>query len=349
MVTKSNFGGAQRYVYDLATSLPRDDFDVTVAAGGNGILFEKCAAKNIRTITIPHLERDIFFWKDIKSFFNMFSLLKKERPDIVHVNSSKMGGLGALAARVLRIKKVIFTVHGFAFNEDRNFFSRLVLKAISFITVFLSTNVIYVSKVDMDQTPRWLLRGRAAHIPLGIISLPLLEKAAARAQLFLKAGIPDRGQELLFSIGELTKNKGYEYALEALQKYTSDYSYIVAGTGELKGKLEERIKATNLDSNISLLGFVPDAAQYLKAADVFLLPSIKEGLPYVLIEAGFAEVPVISTNVGGIKDFAGKDVSKLIHPKNPSAILEALNQRTVFYPQKLHLETMVAKTISIYN
>ena len=71
IITKSNWGGAQRYVYDLATNLPKKDFDIKVALGGNGVLAEKLRSENIEVISIPDLERDISIVKEIKVFLKL--------------------------------------------------------------------------------------------------------------------------------------------------------------------------------------------------------------------------------------------------------------------------------------
>src|SRR3989344_8728852 len=124
VITKSNFGGAQRYVYDLAINLR--GYDVAVALGGNGVLNEKLTASGIRTCSVASLQRDISPTKDIGSFGNLYSIIKKEQPDIIHLNSPKAGGLGAFACRFLNASRytlhatrIIYTVHGWAFNEDR--------------------------------------------------------------------------------------------------------------------------------------------------------------------------------------------------------------------------------------
>ena len=108
IITKSNWGGAQRYVYELATSLPKNSFDAAVLMGGSGSLKERLDLCGIRTITIPELEKEVNIFKDIKTFFALIALLNKEKPDIIHLNSSKAGILGALAGRVVGIRKIIF-------------------------------------------------------------------------------------------------------------------------------------------------------------------------------------------------------------------------------------------------
>ena len=103
MITKSNWGGAQRYVYDLATNLPKAKFDVAVIMGGAGELGEKLTGAGIRGVHIQRLERDMGVINDTFAFFELLKIFLREKPDIVHLNSSKAGGLGGLAGRIYNV------------------------------------------------------------------------------------------------------------------------------------------------------------------------------------------------------------------------------------------------------
>src|SRR3989344_9020554 len=116
-ITKSNFGGAQRYVLDLATEAKKLGHNVVVLCGQEGKLVEKLGENKIETIAIRNLERDMSLVKEVKSFIKIVKILKKGRADVFHVNSSKMGGIGSLAGRIAGVKKIVFTSHGWAFNE----------------------------------------------------------------------------------------------------------------------------------------------------------------------------------------------------------------------------------------
>src|SRR5690349_13323276 len=100
IITKATFGGAQKYLYDLATHLPQDSYDVAVAYGAPGRLSDNLHDAGIRLYPIISLGRDIALISDIRSFFQLRSCIKKVRPDVVHLNSSKAAGIGALAARL---------------------------------------------------------------------------------------------------------------------------------------------------------------------------------------------------------------------------------------------------------
>jgi len=152
MITKSNWGGAQRYVFDLATSKYLEErVEVVVALGGNGELSKKLSSQGIRTLIIPELERDINIINDVKTLFWMFRTLKKERPDILHLNSSKIGLLGGFAGRALGVKRIIFTAHGWAFTEARSGLGTMLLKYLQWVTVLLSHKTIVVSQSTYEE------------------------------------------------------------------------------------------------------------------------------------------------------------------------------------------------------
>ena len=116
LVTQSEGGGAQRYIFDLAKNLPQNQYIVTVAAGGNGELLTKFDETRVSTVTVKNLVREINPIKDLLAYFELKKLFKQQKPDIVHLNSSKAGTIGAIAAKHAGVKKIIYTVHGFVFN-----------------------------------------------------------------------------------------------------------------------------------------------------------------------------------------------------------------------------------------
>jgi len=131
IVTQSEFGGAQRYIFDLATSL-KNQFQIIVAAGPpaaklwqagknpTGELFKRLQSNNIQCHYIKNLKRAINPIYDLFAFFEIKRLIKKEKPHIIHLNSTKAGILGSLAApkNIRPRPKIIYTAHGWVFNED---------------------------------------------------------------------------------------------------------------------------------------------------------------------------------------------------------------------------------------
>lgn len=379
-ITKSNWGGAQKYVYNLATSISPEKYEIVVVLGGNGRLKEKLEIAGIRTISINALKRDVGIINDIISFFALIKIFKKEKPDIVHLNSSKIGGLGGLAGRIAGIKKIIFTAHGWAHNEDRNFIQKVIISLMHFFTVLFSHSTIVVSeKLKTQLIGKNLVGKKIITIHNSIGQIEFMKKEKARQEIVEKF-LP-RSESVLSkikenpvwigTISELHKNKGLNYAIEGIKKHLEtkrpslqDVIFIIMGEGEERKQLEEIIKKNGLENSVFLVGNVENASSYLKALDIFTLTSVTEALPGALLEAGKAEVPIIASNVGGIPEIIDDMKSGiLIQSKKPKEISDAI-EYYLNHPDKresfpvllkekidteFNLDTMIAKTIAVYD
>ena len=336
LITKSTWGGAGRYVYDLATNMPQENFEVIVSLGGAGELKNKLKEKNIRTVTIPTLQRDVALWGEIKAFLNLVKIIRKERPDILHTNSSKAGALGALAGRIARTPKIIFTAHGWAFNEERSFFSRTAITFLHWFTVILSHKTIAVSDQTKEQALKKMpfIKNKLVVIHNGIKEDPFKERFLAQKEIFPK-GIPENIHPDTLWIGtisELHKNKGLDYMITALGEISrtsfdiSSFVFVVIGGGEEKERLNKLKEKENLQNIVFLVGYKENASSLLKAFDVFTLTSRTEAFPYVPLEAGLAELPVIASRVGGIPEILSENCGILVEKGNINETTQATIQ-----------------------
>lgn len=389
VITKSVWGGAQKYVYDLATSIPRDRFETVVVAGGKGILAEKLDQAGIRTITLPVLQERggffevIFSFINIRALFALIRIFRRERPDVIHLNSSKVGGIGGVAAFIFKLLNfftfkpvVVFTVHGWPFKEARPWWQKGAIFLASWLSSFFHDKVILISAADTRTAQRFILKRKLALIHNGIAPINFVPRKEARAFFAKKLGRPIADDTILIGTNaELTPNKGLEYLFLALPKlskssfnnnYRSPTSIIsvIIGDGNERLPLERRIASLGLHNIIFLTGFIPDAARCLRGLDIFVLPSLKEGLPYTIMEAMAAGLAIVATNVGGIPDLISNgQEGLLVPPRNPEALGAALKKLIENEPQRnilgvrarekvekyFLLETMLAKTIKIYS
>ncbi len=334
IITKSVWAGAGKYVYDLATGLPKNKFEVIVAAGGRGIMAEKIIAANIPYFEIKGFQRDVNIFKDISAFFEILSLLFRTKPDIVHVSSAKAGGISGIAIFIYRLAtmfrrislydrpqetllRAVFTVHGWTFNESRPKWQIALIKIFSKLTCVFYDKIICVSEYDRLSAIKNNIAPERKLITIHNGIKPeeynFLPKEETRKSFKFHPPVGGSSFKIVGTIGEAVKNKGHKYLKEA-EKYFPDIKF-------------------NIISNM------PDAARYLKNFDIFVLPSLKEGLPYVLLEAGLAEIPIIATNVGGIPEIIenGK-TGLLIKPADPKEIADAI--------EKLIKDPELAKTFA---
>lgn len=330
LITKSNFGGAQRYVYDLATNLPSEDFEVVVAFGGNGPLEAKLQEAKIRTITIHSLQRDVSLAKEIHSFFELSKILHEEKPDILHINSSKAGALGALAGKLAGVPKIIFTAHGWAFNEERSWGQRLILKKIHWLTVLLSNQTIAVSE-EVKRQMNWPFTKNKMVVIYNGRNIPNLHSREESRTRFMELEpqlLPYQNDFWSMTVAELHPIKRHVAVIEAMGEVAKQFPnirHLIIGAGGEEEKLRQKIEACHLQENVFLLGNIPEAAEFLKAADLFILASRSEAMPYVIIEAMIAGLPIVATRVGGIPEMIESEKSGLlVEPLDNKALTKAI-------------------------
>lgn len=333
VITKSDpFGGAQRYVYELALAMKETGYEVNVAFGGSGVLKEKLKSAGIRTYEVRSFQRDISVLKEFRSFGELYRLYKEIRPDIVHLNSSKAGGVGALAARVTRVPLIVFTAHGLPYFEVRNMLWRIFVYLGSYLTVLLSHKTILVSEHNRTHAHMPFTKKKFSVVHTAVPKIQFQMREDARSFLFDKEMIARHQDDLwLVTLAELHPNKNHKTAIEAVATYNKAASqkifYSILGDGELMEELTEFADRIGASTQVTFLGYIDSNIRVsLKAFDMFILPSKKEGLPFALLEAGAAGLPCIASDVGGIPEVIehGKN-GLLIDPNDVSSIIAALD------------------------
>jgi glycosyltransferase involved in cell wall biosynthesis len=377
LITQSEEGGAQRYVFDLAKSL-KDEFEIAVAfgeQGEKGELAKKLTAKNIPAYTLPHLKRAISPFNDWRALFEIKKLIEKIQPDIIHLNSSKISILGSLAYLLVKSKienrksKIIYTAHGWVFNEPMPTWKKLFYKYAEEITARWKDKIICVSEFDRltALNEKIAPEKKLVTIHNGIEPVNFLSREEAQAKLG-KLGIRDwsLGTNIV-SIGNLYSTKGFKYLIEAIKLLITNHRSLITltiiGEGEERKKLENLKKINGLGNNVFLAGRIDKASSYLKAFDLYVCSSVKEGLSYTIIEAMQACLPIAATNVGGNPELIQDNINGLLaeskNPENLAKKIEILiknpNLKKQFGEEarkkmenEFTLEKMVKETINIY-
>ncbi len=306
LITKSEFGGAQKYVFELARNLT--DFDILVVAGeGDKELFKELNKANIRNIELKYLKRLPNPLEALLGIKEIKKLLKKEKPDILHLNSTTAGILGSIASKNI---KTIYTVHGWSFLEP-GFLKSKVYFILERLTARYKDKFIVLSNAD-KKIAETITSKKVIKIPNGIADISFLNKKEARERLNIQG----------FTVGviaNLYKTKGLKYLIRAINDL--NINLVIIGDGRERKRLEKLIKT----KNIVFKGRMKEAHQYLKAFDIFCLPSLKEGFPFVILEAMRASLPIIATRVGAIPEIIRQHKEGiLIEPKNIKEIKRSI-------------------------
>ncbi len=376
-VTKSNFCGAQRHVFDLAVGARDSGNDVVVVAGGDGLLIEKLKEKGIKTYSIMSLHRDISLYDEWVSFRKLMEILSDERPDIIHSHSSKAGAIGAFAGRlhnvgrfIKRQKKIliVFTGHGWAFNELRNELQRFLITFAHWLTLVWSHVDIIVSKKTAYDVSRLPFIKDKMHIIYNGIPFDVLYTREESRNLI---GIPESITEDSIVVGiaaEFHKSKGHHYAITGLAQYlkmnNKKVTFVLCGVGEEEEEIRELCHDLGIEKYVYFAGFVKGLARMFRAFDIFLLPSLTEAFPYVILEAGYANLPTIASAVGGIPEVvddmkngiliqsrkAGEVARALqFYVENPEKMKEFGNALHETVSSRFSQENMIDETIELYK
>lgn len=290
--------GVQRVTLNEIIDLKSDDYDYDydydfdVCCNGMGPFTEILDSQGIKYSIIPSLKREINGIYDFKAMYQLYRLMRQNKYDIVHTHSSKTGFLGRIAAKVAGVKKVVHTVHGFSFPAADTKFKKSVFFFMEWFAKFFTDNLIVLNEVDNLIAIKKLRfdRDKVAIIPNGV-----------NTQLYYPSSIPSENFNIVM-LGRLWKQKNplcLLYATKNLIEKYPDLNLTFIGDGELKCEMEKYISAHQLQSNIKLLGWKNNIENLLPEYDLFVLPSLWEGMPLAILEAQSCGLPCVVSNIPG--------------------------------------------------
>lgn len=331
------WGGAQKYVFDLATGLT-DRFDVTVAVGESGRLHDlqkKLMATNLplTIIQLKHLVRNISPLHDTLAVAECAKLFQKLQPDIIHANSSKAGIITSLAKTFAHSSTpLVYTVHGWVTNEPMSPLKKWLYRSLEQHTIRQKNAFIVLSPQEY-KTARAVIavpESKLKLIPLGIGQSEILPSEEARKKLLERCGVSNNTTNTFWigSIANFYPTKGIDILIDAVadaNKRIPNLHVFLIGDGPERSSIEQQITEYHLESVIHLTGFLDNAAAYLPAFDLFALASRKEGTPYTILEAIKNGTPVVATAVGGVLSIIkNNENGLLVSPENSTALTEAI-------------------------
>ncbi len=314
MIDKAMLGGGQRHVLQLVTGLDRDRFDVRVATESEGFLIDELRKKEITTHAIAIGKR-----VSRRAYESCVEAIAAFQPDIVHTHGGVAGVYGRLATSRHRLIKIVHTYHGIHYLHG----SRLQRTLFSYIDRFMLKRtdiVICVAKSDfaLGLKSRVVTHSKGHVITNGVDVDEFSSITRERTQ----------GQFIVGTVARLHTQKGIEHLIRAARSVADNHANVrfhIVGDGELRPDLEKLVHTLGLESHIRFLGAQRDIKPFLGTLDLFVLPSLWEGFPYVLLEAMAARVPIVATHVDGIAEILqhGND-ALLVEPKNPSMLAGAI-------------------------
>jgi len=345
VITRFDKGGSAENTFLTVTGLDPARYETYLLAGSDGRdtaaavstpSAESAAAEEnmarvqaagVKTFIVPELVRPVAPLRDLRAFLRIRGLIRRLAPQIVHTHTSKAGIIGRLAAFSAGVPVVVHTPHGHVFW---GYFGAVASRF--FITLEKSASRLTDRLIMLTgQEKADHLRYRIAPpdkfvvIHSGVCLEPFLQITAADSRPDSDPAFPP-DSFVIGTIGRLTAIKGQRYLLEAaagLLREIPELICIIVGEGELRRELAARAASLGMGERAFFPGWRRDVPSYMAALDLFVMPSLNEGMGRVVVEAMAAGRAVIASDVGGLRDLVVHGENGLLVPPGNAAALAA--------------------------
>lgn len=314
-------GGLQQVVVNICRSIDRDKFDVSVLCLRElGEFVPEVEALGIKVHFLPQKKNGT----DYFSFLKVAKILRQEKIEVIHTHNTQPFVDGTIGALLSGVKTIVHTDHArdfpdkFRYMLAEHLMSYFAYKVIG-VSEHTSRNLIEYEKISPKKVMTIGNGVDGARFEIEI------DRQAKRDEL----GIKNNGPIIGLGV-RLAKQKGITYLLQAMPQVInvfSDITLVIVGDGELKGELQKEAMQLGIDKNVLFLGSRLDIPELLKLFDIYVLPSLWEGMPMVLLEAMAAGCPVIATDVGGVsKVIDDQQNGLLVESQKPEQLAAAVVQ-----------------------
>ena len=354
VLTRSDYlSGPQVHLRDLGSALTAKGHQVRIAAGGTGPFSEELERVGLAYTPLRRMAVPIRPCTDLRGIFEIVSLLRREKPDLVSVHSSKAGVLGRIAARICGVP-VIHTAHGWAFTDAVPGAGRYHVA--ERLAAPLARKIITVCERD---------RKLALETGVGTESqLVTIHNGMTDVDPALRAD-PSISPPRLVMVSRLAEQKDHATLFHALAKLRNkDWELDLAGDGPLRAELEQLAHDLDIAKRVHFLGARSDVAEILARSQLFLLISNYEGFPRSILEAMRAGLPVIASDVAGVHESVVHDRNGLLTPRGDAEVLsqrietmlDAPERRAAMgregrelYERSFTFEALFEKTCRVYS
>ncbi|MCM3711642.1 glycosyltransferase family 4 protein [Sporosarcina luteola] len=308
-------GGAQIHVRDIAKHLHLHGHTIHLVTGKLENVHQ--GLETIPIHYVRHLVRELRPLTDMKAFIEMRGLFKKINPDLIATHSSKAGIIGRFAAASLRIP-VVFTAHGWSFTDGVPNPKKIVYRWVEKIASYFTSGIIAVSEYDRDLAIKRKVvpKGKIICIQNGVHDVRIPQRIHGEAH-----------EARLIMIARFAHPKMQLQLLESLVKLKHlGWKIHFVGDGPEKGKVEQFAIENGITHKVFFEGWLQNVDGILAKADIFILLSEYEGLPLSILEAMRAGLPIIATDVGGVKEAVTAENGILVRVDDSSALTEVLER-----------------------
>ncbi|MCC7357341.1 glycosyltransferase family 4 protein [Candidatus Uhrbacteria bacterium] len=343
LVTQAHWGGVQSFLVRFASRMQKEGHTVLLAAAGEGDLWNKAREAGIPTHQLEKVTRDIKPSADIAAIQEIYALYQHFKPDAIHLNSSKMGILGSIAAQGYRKEspnvRIVYRIGGWSFLEPVGAFKQWIYLKAEQWTAKYKDIILTVHPddeklaQDLGIKPRLQVQTAVNGLDADSFQEQLISRKLARAEL----GLSD--SDFVFGlVSNAYATKGlipFIQEIDVFLKKNVCVSICILGDGPQFTTLQQLRNRSSFSQRIILAGQKTNATQLYRAFDAFVLPSKKEGMPWALLEAMASSLPCIATDVGACRWMLEDSDTPcgMIVPKNNQTALYQAMQKLIHEPE----------------
>ncbi|MFN7210703.1 MAG: glycosyltransferase, partial [Aggregatilineales bacterium] len=332
LISRLNIGGISPYVIPITALLRTAGYPSALIAGklgkGEGDMSYLAERVGVQPLYVPQLGRDISPLRDLATVGQLYRLLRREQPTIVHTHTAKAGFAGRLAAKLAGVPLIFHTYHGHVFHSYFGAAKTRFYIALERFGAALSTRIIAVSpnlRREIGEVYRIAPPRKVALVVPGYDLSALRDVRRPSGDFRARFGIPAESP-LVGIVGRLVPIKHHALFLSAMAQVARaipQARFAVVGDGELRAELEAQARTLGVADSVIFTGWQGDLAAIYGALDCLVLCSKNEGLPSAVIEALVTGVPVVATAVGGVVDMLAEGRGALVPPNDAGALAEA--------------------------
>ncbi|MBF0511767.1 MAG: glycosyltransferase family 4 protein [Candidatus Omnitrophica bacterium] len=335
IITRLDPGGSSVNTIETVARLDPSRFEVFLISGRtndpDGSIERSLKQKKIAYWFLFDLQREINLWHDIKAFFRLYGFMKRYCFDIVHTHSSKAGILGRWAAKWAGVKRIVHTPHGHIFYGYFGKIKTAIFVWMERVTALITDKIITLThlgtKEHLDFKIARLDKFVTIYSGIDISWKPAFNTPLEKEQFKRNYNIPQ--DFFIFGcVARLDAIKGISYLIESMGKVVAEYpqtGLILVGKGEQEQRLKEKARSLGIENHVVFTGFQKEIGRFMECMDVFVLPSLNEGMGRVVLEAMACTKPVIATRVGGLAELVEDGVNGLlVEPASAESLTAAM-------------------------
>lgn len=328
VVTRMDVGGVPAHLLVLLRELRQRGYDITLACNACSADNEAALRQLGIKVVLVDMRRLLSPRADVRGLRQLVALMRRERIDIVHTHMSKAALIGGIAARIARVPVVVNTAHNLGVVAFRSFWARALFWIYDKLLLSLTTDAVVTVSARVRKALVGLRLLPAHHvvaIPNGIDDCPLRARSEARAAVL---GDANASYPVVGTIARLVWFKGLDALVAAAPRVlhaVPDCRFAIFGEGPLLDDLRAQAASLGVAERFLWLGESRDARSLLDAFDLFVLPSVSEGMPVTILEAMMAAKAVVATDVGGVGELVDDgQTGRIVPARDPQALAEAL-------------------------